>query len=161
MQKKNQMQTLSMATSVAKKLNQLIFIRNFFLLAFRTQILNSATWTIETINSYMKLNTKLELTLHELSGLMNRITAQELTMRDFTEHQDTLERSTLEDFATMTVSASSIAIQGLLDRIHLLVTGAPDFQTFGNNGILKLIAADLDVSRKSIVCMTAYLLMHR
>jgi hypothetical protein len=94
----------------------------------------------------MKLNTKLELTLHELSGLMNRIAAQELTMRDFTEHQDTLEKATLEDFATLTVSASSIAIQGLLDRIHLLVTGAPDFQTFGNNGILKLISADLEVS---------------
>jgi Domain of unknown function (DUF4803) len=101
----------------------------------------------------MELNTKLELNLHELSGLMYRIVALEATMRDYINFRDTLERSTLEDFASTTVSASSIATQGLLDRIHLLVTGSPDFMTFGNNGILPLIGADLK-QNEQLLCAT-------
>jgi Domain of unknown function (DUF4803) len=101
----------------------------------------------------MTLNTKLELSLHELSELMYRIVAMEATMRDYINFQDKLERATLEDFAMTIVSASSIATQGLLDRIHLLLTGSLDFQTFGNNGILPLISVDLQ-QNKEMLCAT-------
>jgi Domain of unknown function (DUF4803) len=84
---------------------------------------------------------------------MYRIMALEATVRDYIKYQDKLERATLEDFAMTTVSASSFATQGLLDRIHLLVTGSPDFLTFGNNGILPLIGVDLQ-QNKEMLCAT-------
>lgn len=93
----------------------------------------------------MLKNTQLQLGLHELSDLVNRISSQQNLMTTFAQHTDDLERSTLQNFADWTVSPSNFAIQGLLDRIHLLMTGSPDLKTIGNSGLLYLIANNLQV----------------
>lgn len=116
------------------------------LLSFSAQSLSIATWTIESINQQMQSNTQLLLGLHELSDLINRISTQNSLMRTFSENYGDLENSTLFNFAEWTVSPSSLAIQGLLDRTHLLMTGTQDLSTVGSKGVLYMIADNLQVT---------------
>lgn len=111
---------------------------------------SSAVWTIEKINENQNLNTQLQLNLHELGDLINRIATQQNLMRTFAEHTNDLEHSTLENFVLWIVSPGNNAIQGLLDRIHLLVTGSPDLKAIGSNGVLQLINNYLEVSADKI-----------
>ena len=104
------------------------------------------SWSIQKINENMVTNTQLQLGLHELADLMNRISSQQNTMSAFADNIDYLEKSTLISFAEWTVNPSNLAIQGLLDRIDLLMTGSPDLATIGNQGILYLIADNLKVN---------------
>lgn len=94
----------------------------------------------------MQSNTQLLLGLHELSDLINRISTQNSLMRTFSENYVDLENSTLFNFAEWTVSPSSLAIQGLLDRMHLLMTGTQDLSTVGSKGVLYMIADNLQVN---------------
>lgn len=104
------------------------------------------TWTIDKINENMITNTQLQLQLHELSGLINRVFSQQNLMRVYAQHEHELERNTLQTYAELTVSPSDNAIQGLLERIHLLITGSADLRTVGSNGLLPLIASHLQVN---------------
>lgn len=93
----------------------------------------------------MKTNTQLLLGLHELGDLINRISTQNSLMQTFSENFAELENSTLYKFAEWTVSPSSLAIQGLLDRIHLLMTGSVDLSSVGSKGVLYMISDNLKV----------------
>lgn len=112
-----------------------------------TQLINAASWSIDTITLHTKRNTKLELMLHELVDLMNRIAAQSKMLRYYTEHQDELEQSTLETTAQWIVSPNIGAVQGLLNRINLLVAGSPDLQYFGKISVIDALADELQVSK--------------
>lgn len=111
-----------------------------------TQLINSATWTIDSVNAYTKRNTKLELVLHELADLMNRISAQSKMLKYYIEHQDELEQSTLETTAKWIISPNIGAVQGLLNRIHLLVAGSSDLQYLGKSSVLQMLSDELQVS---------------
>lgn len=109
------------------------------------QMKNTASWTIESIREYMKSNTKLDLAVHELMDLMNRIAAQSRMLRHYTEHREELEQITLETTATWIVSPNIGAVQGILNRIHLLVTGSSDLKYFGKNSLLEMLVDELQV----------------
>lgn len=68
-------------------------------------------------------------------------------MRAFAEHTNDLEHSTLENFVLWIVSPGNNAVQGLLDRVHLLLTGSPDLASVGSNGVLYLINNNLQVQK--------------
>lgn len=105
-----------------------------------------ASWTVESIGNYVAANTKLELNLHELADLLNRIKTQEKVMRSFVSNYNDLERSTLQEFALWTTGPDTMAVQGLLDRIHVLVIGSAELENFGNVGVLQMLANNLEVN---------------
>lgn len=109
------------------------------------QMKNTASWTIESIKEQMKANTKLDLAVHELMDLMNRIAAQSRMLRHYTEHREELEQITLETTAIWIVSPNIGAVQGILNRIHLLVTGSGDLKYFGKNSLLEMLVEELEV----------------
>lgn len=110
-------------------------------------LINTAAWTIDSISAHMGRNTKLELMLHELGDLMNRIAAQAKMLRSYLDHQDELEPVTLETTAKWIISPNIGAVQGVLNRIHLLVTGSDDLRYFGKINVLELLSEELKVSR--------------
>lgn len=95
----------------------------------------------------MTASTKLELTLHELSDLMNRIRSQHKLMRSFAKNYNDLEQVTMERFVQSIISQDSTGIGGLLERIHLLVVGSDDFESLGSVGVLKLLANNFEVNQ--------------
>lgn len=103
------------------------------------------TWSIEKITNNIFTNTKLELNLHELSDLMNRIRTRHKELRTFAHNSNDLEQITLQEFAQWTISHDTMAIQGLLDRIHLLVTGSDELRNLGNIGTFELLSNSLEV----------------
>lgn len=107
---------------------------------------NVARFTIEKIEDFVKSNTKLELHIHELTDMMNRITVHDNVMREYSSNLKTLESKTIIDFAEFIVSPNSIGVQALLDRIHLLMTGTPDLHLIGSRGLFNLIGKNMQVS---------------
>lgn len=112
----------------------------------RSQSSSRVTWTIDKINENMITNTQLQLQLHALSQLNNRIFSQQNLMRVYAQHEHELERNTLFTYAEMTVSPSDNAIQGLLAQIHLLIAGTDELRSVGSSGLLELIAENLKVN---------------
>lgn len=105
----------------------------------------AATWTIDSISRFVSASTKLELNLHELDELMQSISSQDRLMRSFAANSANLEPKTLLEFAEITVSSNRMAVQGMLDRIHLLVAGSKDFEQLGNTGTFRMIDESLQV----------------
>lgn len=104
-----------------------------------------ASWTIDSITSYVGANTKLELQLHDLADLVHRINTQDAKMQSYVSNYHDLERFTLEGFAHWIIAQDTTSVQGLLDRIHLLTTGSVDFENLGNVGVLQLLADRMEV----------------
>lgn len=95
----------------------------------------------------MIINHKLDLGIHEMTDMMNRISVHDKRMKDYSEHLENLEQTTIEEFADFIVSPNSVGIQSLLDRIHLLVTGSSSKQhnTIGSKGLFYLVGESLQV----------------
>lgn len=108
-------------------------------------IKNGASYTIDSIKEYMQNNNKLDLALHELMDLMNRIGAQAKMFHYYTVHRDEIEQSTWQTTAEWIISPNIGAVQGILNRIHLLVTGSSDLKYFGKNSLLEMLQAQLEV----------------
>lgn len=106
----------------------------------------AATWTIDSITRFVSASTKLELNLHELDELMHSISSQDRLMRSFALNSANLEQDTLMEFAQITVSPNRMAIQGMLDRIHLLATGSKELENLGSTGTFRMIADGLKVN---------------
>lgn len=85
----------------------------------------------------------LELRLHEMADLLSRISSANRQMREYVRLQQTLERSTLEDFAEWCVSHDPGALPGLLERVHALVV--PPHRHLLGRGVLQLILEELQV----------------
>ncbi|XP_039753721.1 uncharacterized protein LOC120629046 isoform X2 [Pararge aegeria] len=84
---------------------------------------------------------RLELRLHEMADLLNRVASADREMREYVRLQKELERSTLEDFAEWCVSPDRSALPGLLERVHSLI--APPHKHWLGRGILDLALDDL------------------
>ncbi|KAG6449172.1 hypothetical protein O3G_MSEX005930 [Manduca sexta] len=65
--------------------------------------------------------TDLELRLHEMTDLLNRVSSADRKMREYMGLQQELEKVTLLDFAEWCVSHDQGALPGLLERIHSLI----------------------------------------
>lgn len=94
----------------------------------------------------------MELTLHELSDLVNRIRSQHKLMRAFAKNYNDLEHVTLERFVQGTISHDTMSIGGIMERIHSLVVGSDDFENLGSVGLLKLLASNFEVNE--FLCRT-------
>lgn len=90
----------------------------------------------------------LELRLLEMADLLSRVSSANRQMREYVRLQQTLERSTLENFAEWCVSHDPGALPGLLERVHALVV--PPHRNLLGRGVLQLILEDLQV------CMTSF-----
>lgn len=119
------------------------FIPNYSQIQTSSQV----TWTIDKITQNMITNTQLRLQLEELRNFIDRVSTQYSRMKTFSEHED-LENNTLISYAEWTVSPSDNAIRGLLDRLHLLIAGNQDLKAVGSNGLLEMIANNLQVRKK-------------
>lgn len=117
-------------------------IRSAFLY---TQTLKVASWTVESVTSFVGANTKLELKLHDLDDLLNRIQTQDDKMQSYVSNYHDLERFTLEGFAHWIIAQDTMSVQGLLERIHLLATGSTDMENIGNVGVLQILADQMEV----------------
>lgn len=107
---------------------------------------------MQSLETYVKLNTKLELVIHEMFDLVSRVEIAHAQYEQYVEHYDLIERETLENFARRIVDDSSLSVKGMLPRINSLVSGpsAKEFKILGNRGLLDLIAADLQVTSFSL-----------
>lgn len=103
---------------------------------------------MQGLESYIRLNTKLELAIHEMIDLIGRIENSYHIYEEYIEHHDFIERSTLESFARGIIEDSSMSVKGILPRIQSVVSGpaGSEFRALGNRGLLELIAADLEAS---------------
>lgn len=115
-----------------------------------TQTLNVASWTVESVTNFVGANTKLELKLHDLADLLNRIQTQDDKMQSYVSNYHDLERFTLEGFAQWITAQDTMSVQGLLERIHLLATGSLDLENIGNVGVLQLLADQMEVIDENI-----------
>lgn len=115
--------------------------------------MTAASWTIDSITRFVGENTKLELELHDLADLVNRINTQDAKMQSYVSNYHDLERFTLESFAHWISAQDTTSVQGLLDRIHLLTIGSSDFNNLGNVGVLQLLAERMEVIVETLLCL--------
>ena len=103
---------------------------------------------MQGLEYYIRSNTKLELVIHEMIDLVSRVENFHDQYEEYVEHYNTVERSTLENFARGVVDDSPLSIKGMLPRIQSLVGGPSgnEFRVLGNRGLLELIASDMNVS---------------
>lgn len=103
---------------------------------------------MQGLEYYIRSNTKLELVIHEMIDLVSRVENFHDQYEEYVEHYDTVERSTLENFARGVIDDSPLSIKGMLPRIQSLVGGPSgnEFRVLGNRGLLELIASDMNVS---------------
>lgn len=90
----------------------------------------------------------LDSRLNELSGLINRISVEEINWRSYAENHDHLDRKTLQNFAEWTISPHSQAVQGMLDQMHTLMVGHPNLDYLGKGSLLMQLALYLQVSKR-------------
>lgn len=112
-------------------------------------MITTAHYTIEAINKHVVDSLSLELRLNELADLINRISSEELNMRDYAESYDKLDPMTIRRYAEWTISPHSNAIQGMLDRMHTIFVGSTDLQFIGKKSLLGQLAAYLQVGHLS------------
>ncbi|XP_055371278.1 uncharacterized protein LOC129605506 isoform X1 [Condylostylus longicornis] len=112
-----------------------------------------AEYTIEQINDRIKTNTRLELELHEIKDIINRIGSRANEMERYEKHQDTLEPDTLIKFAEWNVSPNAYAINHLLERLHVLFIGAKRESRTSNRNVLMMLSDSLLDARDQI-CVT-------
>lgn len=84
--------------------------------------------------------------LHELSYLMGHIETRQNEMKIFAESSNEVEEYTLKKFAEWVVSYDTMAVRGILSRIHMLVIGSGDSRSFGNAGAFALLADRFEVN---------------
>lgn len=103
---------------------------------------------MEGLEYYIRSNTKLELVIHEMIDLVNRVENFHDQYEEYVEHHDYVERSTLENFARGVIDDSPLSVKGMLPRIQNLISGPAgnEFRVLGNRGLLELIASDMNVS---------------
>lgn len=104
-----------------------------------------ASWSVESVTNFVGANSKLELKLHDLADLLNRIQTQDVKMQSYVSNYNELERFTLEGFAHWIIAQDTMSVQGLLERINLLVTGSTDLENIGSVGVLQLLADQMQV----------------
>ncbi len=106
---------------------------------------------MQELEYFVRSNTKLELVIHEMIDLVNRIENFHNQYEEYVEHHDSIERNTLESFAQGIIDDTPLSVKGMLPRIQNLITGpaGTEFRVLGNRGLLELIARDMNVSNKA------------
>lgn len=104
----------------------------------------------------MRINQKLEFSIHELVELVNSIENLHEQYQEYIDHQDTIERQTLESFARALIEDSRSSVKGLLARIQKILSGpsSSDLRALGNVGLLELIAQDMKVKFDVLTILT-------
>lgn len=89
--------------------------------------------------------------INELGDLINRVAVEAKTMLEYTENYVNLDRSTFKNFAEWTVSPQSVAVQGMLNRMHTIVGGSADLQLIGKQSLLRQLSLYLQVQKPIMV----------
>lgn len=94
---------------------------------------------IQTLNIMMHLprTIRVELKLNDLIDFITRINLNYRYFGEYTKNESDIERHTLEDFATLTVSHDPGSTISLLERIHAFIV--PHGIGISNSGVLNLI----------------------
>lgn len=102
---------------------------------------------MQGIENYIQRNTKLQLVVHEMVDLVNRVENIHDQYEQYVASYDKLERSTLENFALSIIEDSPLSVKGMLPRIQSLISGPTgnELRVLGNHGLLELIAIDMEV----------------
>lgn len=102
---------------------------------------------MQGLEIYIRRSTKLELVVHEMIDLVNRIETKHDQYEEYLDHYDKIEQQTLESFARGIIDDSSFSVKGIIPRIQNLVNGPAgnEFRQLGNKGLLELIANDMEV----------------
>lgn len=118
----------------------------FSILTFH-QTIHAAYLTIDSINKHVVDSLTLDSRLNELAELINRISVQELRMRDLAEHHVEQEW-TMRRFAEWTVAPQPTAIQGSLEQMHTLMVGHPNLDYIGKGSLMLQLAEYLQVRKE-------------
>lgn len=115
------------------------------------KVQESSEVVIQGLESHIRSNTKLELVIHEMIDLVNRIENTHHQYEEYVAHYDKIERDTLEKFARVVIDDGPLSVKGTLPRIQSLVGGptGSEFRALGNRGLLELVANDMKVSSHS------------
>ncbi|XP_055846635.1 uncharacterized protein LOC129912439 isoform X1 [Episyrphus balteatus] len=105
---------------------------------------NNIEWAIESINSFTKVNTRLELQMHEIDDIMNRIATRYNQMQRYEANQDKLEQTTLVTFAEWSVSPNAYAVNNLLEQLHLIFIGNEAESRTPSKSVLEMFAEILE-----------------
>lgn len=105
--------------------------------------------TIQRLETFLRLNQKLEFSIQELISLVNSVESLHDQYQEYIDHQDSIERQTLESFARGLIEDSTSSVKGMLVRIQKVLTGpsSNDLRALGNVGLLQLIAQDMKVNQ--------------
>lgn len=117
------------------------------------QIINTAAFTVDRLQSFIRANSEFHTQLLALSDSVNRISMEMEKMRNYAQNVSLIERYTLEDFATWAVSHNPNSVQGLLDKIYLITNGNPDLRSFGSQGFYQIFLQYFEVIKSFIACV--------
>ncbi|XP_013194460.1 uncharacterized protein LOC106138026 isoform X3 [Amyelois transitella] len=81
---------------------------------------------ISMLGKEMKRGTRLELKLNDMSNLLYRLETSHSTMKNYLDYYESIDESTMEDFARYCVSHSPESLRGLVERINLLMVNKED-----------------------------------
>lgn len=99
----------------------------------------------DSISNNVADRVSLDAKLSDLLNIMNRISAQAINLRKLIENQNGLNPNTLMEFSTATTSFNSLAMQPLLDQMHMLVTGSSEHEIAGHKSLLAQFATYFQV----------------
>lgn len=122
--------------------------QQYISVCFFLKVQETSQVTVQRLESYLRLNQKLEFSIHELIELVNAVENLHEQYQEYVDHQDTIERQTIESFARGLIEDSTTSVKGLLVRIQKILSGpsSNDLRALGNVGLLELIAQDMKVN---------------
>ena len=106
-------------------------------------MLNTAYITINTINKCIQTNSRLDKAFDDLTEIIHKIDFLDDQMQNYNLHINTIEKTTLEDFATGVVS-SEYGVQNLLEKMQMIFSG-PGHSVLSKPGVLELIIDHMEV----------------
>ena len=106
--------------------------------------MESAAWTFEKVSHYIKSSTRLELEMHDIRNIRNRLQSRLKEMQRYEMVRDKLEDETLIKFSETVVSPSPNSVNQMLEQLHFKFVGSGETRT-PEQSVLSMLAANLEV----------------
>lgn len=99
---------------------------------------NSKLEMVSEIVSVLTRTIKVELRFNDLLQYIDDIDYTYSFMQEYSHHKDSIDRSTLEDYAKSVISHSSSSVRMRMERIHRFVV--PKRKYLGHSSLIELLA---------------------